>query len=83
MLDNRCSLISNIAVIFGGDAFIENSFVSNSGRISIQTSPPFGFVTVSMMAKVNLLNCSFTKLNATQAAIINLDGMSKFIMKDC
>jgi len=34
MLDNRCSGISNIGIIFGGDAFIENSLVANSGKFS-------------------------------------------------
>ncbi len=84
MLDNRCSGISNIVVIFGGDAFLENLFVGNSGKISIlATSPPTGFAKVSMIAKINLVNSTFTKLNATQTAIFNLDGMSKFSMKDC
>jgi len=34
MIDNRCTGISNIGIIFGGDAFIENSFVGNSGKFS-------------------------------------------------
>jgi hypothetical protein len=84
MLDNRCSGISNIAVIFGGDAFIENILVGNSGKIPVlATLPPTGFAKVSMMAKINLANSTFTKLNASQTAIFNLDGMSKFSMKDC
>jgi hypothetical protein len=80
MLDNRCSGIANTAIIFGGDAFLESLFVANSGKIGVQTLPPTGFMTASMMAKINLLNCSFTKLNATQAAILSLDGMSKAII---
>ena len=80
MLDNRCSGIANIAIIFGGDAFLESLFVAYSGKIGAQTLPPIGFVTASMMAKINLLNCSFTKLNATQAAILSLDEMSKAII---
>lgn len=83
MLDNRCSGISNIGIIFGGDAFIENSLVANSGKFSGQTLPPNGFMSASMMAKINLINSTFSKLNGSQTAIFNLDGMSKFIMKDC
>ena len=40
MLDNRCSGIANIAIIFGGDAFLESLFVAYSGKIGAQTLPP-------------------------------------------